>query len=198
MMQHLGRMSFFILFGCSLMVFAHSAHQHDKAFRNFWNPTFHGERLDYCSKDGVECGKPVADRYCQTMGYDESNRSLIAYNVGLTHFIASREECRGWRCNGFISIDCTMRFSHKPPAPYHYRAKKFAYPRYNNYRVDWCYVHDKGCGSRAANAFCRHEGYLSATHFSKQKRIGATKTIGSHELCFGNQCTAFQLIICSR
>lgn len=170
----------------------------NKAFRNFWHPTFLGERLDYCTFDGTECGKSVANRYCQMLGYDYSSQSVIAYNVGLTNYIATRARCTGWRCNGFMTIACATGLSHKPTKPYHYREKKYVHPRFNDYRVDWCYNRNSGCGSRAANSFCSRMGYLRAKHFVKETQISATKAIGSQELCFGNQCNSFKLVICYR
>ncbi|RUR08958.1 hypothetical protein [Legionella sp. km772] len=170
----------------------------NQAFRSFWHPMFLGERLNYCSLDGKECGKQVANRYCKMLGYDSASQSSIAYNVGLTNFIASRAQCKGWRCNGFMVINCTERLTHNPPEAYHYREKQFAYPRYNDYRIDWCYRQGSGCGARAANSFCSRMGYMKAKRFLKETQISATKTIGSEELCFGNECKAFKLIICSR
>ena len=173
-------------------------HLPNKAFRSFWHPMFISERLDYCTLDGKECGKKEANRYCQMLGYEASSQSTIAYNVGLTNYISSRAQCKGWRCNGFMVINCTVGLSHKPPQPYHYSEKKFAYPRYNQYRVDWCYNKVKGCGQKAANSFCSRMGYIKAKQFIRETTIPATKTIGSQELCFGNRCDAFKLIICSR
>ena len=170
----------------------------NKAFRTIWHPTYLGERLDYCSFDGKECGKEVANRYCQMLGYDYSSQNVIAYNVGLTNYLASRAQCKGWRCNGFMTISCSIGLSHNPPKPYHYREKQFAYPRYNDYRVDWCYDKNKGCGARAANSFCSRMGFLQAKHFVKEAQISATKSIGSQELCFGHQCNAFKSILCYR
>lgn len=191
------KMMFFLLFIC-LTAGAHAAVTPNKAFRNFWHPAFLGERLNYCSLDGRECGKAVADRYCQMLGYDYSSQSVIAYNVGLTNFFASRAQCKGWRCNGFMTISCVTGLSHKPPKPYHYREKRFAYPRYNDYRVDWCYNQGQDCGARAAHSFCSRMGYMQAKHFVKEAKISATKAIGSQELCFGPQCNAFKMIVCYR
>ncbi|HAU1034029.1 TPA: hypothetical protein ACT9A3_000551 [Legionella pneumophila] len=168
------------------------------AFRNFWHPTYLGQRLDYCTLDGKECGKEVANRYCQMLGYDYSTQNVIAYNVGLTNYLGSKAQCKGWRCNGFMTIACAIGLSHTPPKPYHYREKKFAVPRYNDYRVDWCMERNKGCGKQAANSFCNRMGYMQAKDFVKQAQVSATKTIGNQELCFGNQCNAFKMIICYR
>lgn len=193
-------LSITVCFLCSLSTYVHAsdAKHTNEAFRSFWHPTFLGERLDYCTVDGKECGKDVANRYCQMLGYDHSSQSIIAYNVGLTHFIASRAECKGWRCNGFMTIDCATNLSHKPPQAYHYTEKKFVYPRFNNYRVDWCYNQNKGCGKRAANSFCSRMGYMNAKRFFREEQVSATRTIGSQQLCFGSECNAFKLIVCSR
>lgn len=170
----------------------------NQAYRSFWHPMFLGERLAYCTLDGNECGQKVANRYCKMLGYDNSRQSIIAYNVGLTHFIESRAQCTGWRCNGFSVINCTKNLSHKPLEAYYYTEKRFAYPRYNEYRIDWCYAKEKGCGQRAANSFCSRMGYAKAKHFVKETHVAATKTIGSQELCFGKACSAYKLVICAR
>ncbi|BCA95073.1 hypothetical protein TUM19329_14340 [Legionella antarctica] len=172
--------------------------KYNKAYRNFWHPVFHGQRLDYCTFDGKECGNAVANRYCHMLGYDYSSQNVIAYNVGLTNYLDSRAQCTGWRCNGFMTIGCATGLSHGPPKPYHYREKRFAVPRYNDYRVDWCYDQNHGCGLTAANSFCSRMGFMQAKHFVKETEVSATKSIGSQQLCFGNHCNAFKMIVCYR
>lgn len=188
----------FIFLLCSFSVHSNPVEQQNKVFRNFWHPAYNGERLDYCTLDGRACGKAVANRYCKMLGYDYSSQNVIAHNIGLTHYISSRARCKGWRCNGFMTIGCVTRLSHTPPKPYHYREKRFITPRYNNYRVDWCYSKKNGCGARAANSFCSRLGFIKAKQFVKETKIGATQTIGSQELCFGSQCDAFKTIVCYR
>ncbi|WP_133127170.1 hypothetical protein [Legionella nagasakiensis] len=167
-------------------------------YRNFWSPTFHIQRLNYCTLGGKECGMPVARRYCQMMGYKEADKQIIDYNVGLTNYIFSKAQCKGWRCNGFKLIRCVGNISHKPPQIYYYRYRRFALPRMDHYRVDWCYESGKGCGRQAAHSFCRRMGYLRTEGYKKQERVPATKAIGNQKLCFGNQCTGFSEIICYR
>lgn len=188
---------FIFLMFCFFSMHLHAAGQ-NKAYRNFWHPTFQGERLDYCTVDGKECGKVVANRYCQMLGYDYSSQNVIAYNVGLTHYLGAKAQCKGWRCNGFMTIGCSIGLSHSPPKPYHYREKRFVRPRFNDYRVDWCYDRGKGCGARAAHSFCSRLGFMQAKRFNKEINVSATKAIGSQELCFGNQCSAFESIVCFR
>jgi hypothetical protein len=187
-----------ILFISSICGHLNASNHHNKAYRNFWHPTFLSKRLAYCTVDGAYCGKAVADRYCQILGYDYSSQNVIAHNVGLTHYLDSRARCKGWSCNGFVMIGCAVGISHIPPKPYHYSEKRFADPRYHGYRVDWCYEANRGCGLRAANSFCSRIGYMQAKHFVMESQVSATRTIGSQQLCFGTLCNAFKEIICYR
>jgi hypothetical protein len=169
----------------------------NKAFNNFWHPLYLGKRLNYCSIDKKLCGKPLADQYCKTLGYDTSSKQVKDPNVGLTHFLNTRAQCKGWKCNGFINITCVTHLSHSPAQSYYYREKSFYYPRYANYRVNWCYKDHRNCGKAAAQSFCKRIGYMKAKQFIKENSIAATRTIGSQELCFG-QCEGFKKIICYR
>lgn len=166
--------------------------------RSFWQPIFHGERLNYCTMDG-KCGLAVATRYCQMMGYQRADQQIIANNVGLSNYLGFPPvRCVGWRCNGFKTIRCLSVISSKPAKSYHYRMKRFVYPRYNNYRVDWCYDGVHGCGRKAAYSFCRRLGYMTVRTFKQEQHIAATQAIGNQKLCFGIQCNAFSEINCYR
>ena len=187
---------------CALMLVmsgpSSAADRSKNFYRNFELPTYHGLRLNYCSLQNKDCGMSVATRYCQMMGYAYADQQLIDHNVGLTHFLSVPARCNGWRCNGFKTIRCVARFTHEPPKPYHYRLRKFVYPRYEHYRVDWCYDGRRGCGRRAAFSFCRRMGYLRARHFAMQDKVAATMAIGNQKLCFGQHCKAFSYIDCFR
>lgn len=175
-----------------------AAPQNNVVHRTFWQPCHHGLRVNYCSQDGKICGAPQANLYCHMLGYEKSTDSMIANNVGFSRFLPGCNTCIGWDCNGFKYIDCSKHLDHTPPKPYHYRYRHFYYPRYQHYRVDWCYDGCKGCGARAANSFCRRMGYNRASHFSIAKEIAATSAIGNQKLCFGRHCNAFQEISCYR
>lgn len=188
------------LFMVSLLLIANAsaANPVNNFYRSFWLPTYHGLRLNYCTIDGKECGLAVATRYCQMVGYEHADQQIIDYNVGLTNIIATPAHCKGWRCNGFKTIRCVANLKHNPPRAYHYRQRKFVYPRYEHYRVAWCYDGQRGCGKRAAFSFCRRMGYLQANHYVMEQGITATKAIGNQKLCFGPACQAFKLISCYR
>ena len=186
----------FSLLCCSNFSFA--ASDEKEAFRDFWYPVYHGMRLSYCSEDQNKCGLPLASEYCQLMGYEKASEERIEHNVGLTRYPASTNQCQGWRCDGFMFISCERDLKEATPPLYYYRSHDFVLPRFKNYRVDWCYKDNKGCGSRAANAFCRQQGYRRATAYEKQAQIPATQTMGDQALCFGKACNGFSHITCYR
>lgn len=166
--------------------------------RSFLQPMYHGQRLNYCMLDG-KCGLPVASRYCQIMGYQRADHQIIANNVGLSNYLGLRPvRCVGWQCNGFKTIRCRGLITHKPPKTYHYRLRRYVFPRFNNYRVDWCYDGKNGCGRKAAYSFCRRLGYMSVKSYKIEKNITATQAIGNQKLCFGKECKAFGEINCYR
>lgn len=166
-------------------------------YASFWQPEYHGKRLDYCDLTG-KCGQQIANAYCRLMGFEKSVQHIIAYNVGLTHYLASRAQCTGWRCNGFKTIKCSSKISYKPPKTYHYRLRKFVFPRFNHYPVDWCYNGSSGCGHKAAYSFCRRLGFMNVKHFRIAEAIPATQAIGNQKLCFEKQCRGFKEIACFR
>ena len=167
-------------------------------FRTYWNPVMLGKPLAYCETPNSNCGKPVADAYCKTMGFNSAYEIRKAHNVGQSNYYAMRKTCVGWKCDGFKFIRCKGETPHDTPESYHYRLHKFAYPRYNKYRVDWCYEDNTGCGKRAADSFCRHVGYSEAKSFTKDDKVRATKAIGNQALCFGNECQGYSSIDCYR
>lgn len=180
------------------------ASPHENKFsRNFWNPIYHGKRLNYCSLDGKECGLVIASAYCQLMGYRYANQQIIDYNVGLTNYIIKppmrlQARCRGWQCNGFKLIRCVDNFSHSLTSSHYYRLRHFAYPRFNHYRVDWCYDGKSGCGYKTAHSFCRRMGYKKSSRYQIDNHINATQAIGNQKLCFGRKCRGFSVIDCFR
>ncbi|KTD65493.1 hypothetical protein [Legionella spiritensis] len=175
-----------------------AANKKENYYRTFWLPVYHGQRLAYCSMDSKTCGMAMATRYCQLMGYEKADHEIMDHNVGLTNYLGSPDRCVGWRCNGFKTIRCVGNVSRNPPQSYHYQLRRFVYPRFNHYRVDWCYDGEAGCGRKAAHSFCRRMGYLKARHYSIEREIYATKAIGNQKLCFGKECNAFREIDCYR
>lgn len=166
--------------------------------RSFWYPGYHGERLAYCNKSETKCGRPIADAYCKTLNYAEVEDYRVEHHVGRVHYFDNEGECTGWKCDGFLFINCRGQFEKTPHLAYQYRKREFVYPRFEHHRVDWCYKEKKLCGKRAAYSFCRRMGYSDASVFEKDHKIAATKTLGDHVLCYGKHCIGFKRITCRR
>ena len=191
---------FFIVLFISSLLFgnANASNREQNYYRSFWSPNYLGQQLDYCSADEKECGLPVANRYCQMMGYENADQQVIDSNVGVTHCLLSSKRCKGLQCNGFMMIRCVSKLTHKPARDYYYRSDAFVFPRFNHSRVDWCYENGKGCGQRAAFSFCRRMGYMRAQHYKIDAHISETRALGNHRLCLGRACNAFSSITCYR
>ena len=164
---------------------------------DFWLPYYHKKRLNYCLADQQTCGMPVANLYCQQMGYDKAEKATKDHNIGMAAYLNQKQCCLGWTCAGFKLIRCTVRTPHKPERNYYYRYKKFVLPRLDHYRIAWCYQSKKECGKRAAYSFCRRMGYEKATQFHMEDHLAATKALGNQALCF-KDCKGFSSIVCYR
>ena len=177
---------------------SYAASSQNDVYRDFWYPLEHGMRLNYCSEDHKVCGLELASQYCRSMGYEKASKARIEHNVGLTRYPASTNQCKGWRCDGFMFMSCEESVKKAEPPVYAYRSHDFVLPRFKNYRVDWCYKNHSGCGKGADDAFCRQHGYRRATSYDKQANLPATQTLGDQELCFGKTCDGFSHITCFR
>lgn len=187
-----------VLLGFFILTPLHAEDKAARYYRNYWYPTYHVQPLNYCKLDHQSCGHLVANRYCQIMGYEKAVQIIKDNNVGVSNYIESKTRCIGWQCDGFRLIRCMKHQKHQPIADAYYRSKRFVFPRFNHYRVDWCYNNHQQCGARSAFSFCRRMGYLKATDFAIDKRALATKSLGDHQLCFGPKCRSFQSITCYR
>ncbi|OGV37935.1 MAG: hypothetical protein A3E88_03305 [Legionellales bacterium RIFCSPHIGHO2_12_FULL_35_11] len=167
-------------------------------YRDFWDPHYHGKLLNYCSRDKKDCGVNIASKFCKLMGYEKSSKALIAYNVGVSIYMDNCPLCKGWDCNAFKLIRCSSNLKHSPVQSYYFREQTFVLPRFEKYRIAWCYENGKGCGYRGAYSFCRRMGFSKTVDYKIDKSIYATKSLGDHKLCFGEECQAFASITCFR
>jgi len=71
--------------------------------RNFFSPALEGARLDACLSGG-DCGKPAADAFCKTQGYD---KALIFQREAhqSTRILDSEQTCSN-SCTAFRQIKC--------------------------------------------------------------------------------------------
>lgn len=91
-----------------LISFASSTSVSKAAARAFFGPTLDGQRIAFCLQSDEECGKPVADAWCQSQGFDKAllfERDLTAA-LHVLHMDTGLS-CSGEVCTGFRQIKCS-------------------------------------------------------------------------------------------
>jgi len=84
----------------------------EKEKQTFDKPKWKGDRLDWCVKPGVGCGKDVADLFCKASGFTKATDFSPAMKIGLqtpTRTIGNNALCNTIICNGFQSITCVAK-----------------------------------------------------------------------------------------
>jgi len=77
--------------------------------------------------------------------------------------------------------------------------KRFDYPTWQGYRLDWCREYASNCGQGAADAFCKKMGYSRAVSFKGPDMApNKTKCVGSGQTCEGDLCGGFYYIDCEK
>jgi hypothetical protein len=170
------------------LLWAASAAAQDRTYNK---PRFMDQRLDWCLQWGVNCGKPVADAFCNRRRFANA-RVFRAEVVGLsepTRLFGTGQECRGSFCTAFAYITCENPI---PPE------RIFANPKWDGQRLDVCLQWATNCGKPAADAFCRAKHFTEsmASFPDAQPGYTPTKVISSGQVCTGSFCTGFQEIIC--
>jgi hypothetical protein len=76
---------------------------------------------------------------------------------------------------------------------------KYRSPRWNDYRLDWCFKWGTECGKPAADNFCMRRRWTGARDFEADPNIGAseaTMVSSSNQVCDQSTCTGFKYITC--
>ncbi len=80
-------------------------------------PMFNGNRLDWCLKWSVDCGKPAADAFCKAQGYQSAVTFEPERRIGSktpTRLIGTGATCDLPYCDGFRQITCETTPIAKP------------------------------------------------------------------------------------
>ena len=81
----------------------------EAAVRNFFSPKVAEARVAFCLQSSNQCGKPVADAWCQVNGFDEAvlfQREEITGNLLATLYPDTGALCDADTCIGFRQIKC--------------------------------------------------------------------------------------------
>ncbi len=182
------------------------------AEQDFVKPKIGIFRLDFCRVWAGECGKPAADKFCQTKGFTQSNNFEEAIDIGAatpTVVIGTGQQCAAPTCDGFTFVTCEKPDAPPPgppPAPPPGGGgsggieKTYNKPKLGGYRVNYCETKGIGCGQDAADAFCDAKGYDDASDFEQSSPVPPgvkpSRFIGNGKICKGSGCYAFNSITC--
>ncbi len=161
---------------------------------SFSKPKVGGDRLDLCLNWGTGCGKPAADAWCQSKGYQFSVGHVVDPDIGAVHrtrLISTGAVCDQAFCDGFKVVTCFK------PTPV---KKTFWKPNWGGDRLDWCLNWGTGCGKPAADKFCQSKGFAKAVQFPIDPDIGLahrTRLITTGAVCDQAFCDGFKQVTCS-
>lgn len=157
--------------------------------RLFNKPLWFDQRLDACLTYGEQCGQPAADNFCRRRRYAFASAFKVEPYVIRTRTGGSNELCAGFQCVGFESITCTEAIS---------RGRSFQNPRWKGMRLDNCRSFARDCGKPAADAWCVASGFASSFHhvLDSTRGRGSTRIISNDQICNGDFCVGFQMIVC--
>jgi hypothetical protein len=168
--------------------------------------------IDWCLQNGALCGKPAADKFCETKGYYQSNDFVQAVDIGAytpTIIQGTGQVCNAPQCDGFTYVTCEKP-SGPPPPPTPPPGggtggadeRTYFKPKIGGYRLNYCETKGAGCGQEAADAFCEDQGFDEASDFVQSARVPPgvkpSRFIGNNRLCKGSGCYAFNSITCER
>jgi len=165
----------------------------DKEDEKTYNkPRWFENRLDWCFKQGSECGQPAADNFCKRRRFTGARDFAADPNIGSsepTRISGTNEICNKNYCTGFKYITCYG------PVP---SERIFANPVWKKYRLDACLKWGSECGKPAADEYCKKQGFSDSFYSVLDLERGNSKTrlIGTDEICDKNFCVGFQMIVC--
>jgi hypothetical protein len=182
----------------------------EAAEQDFVKPKAGIFRVDWCYLWGTQCGKPAADRFCQSKGFTQSNNFEEAIDIGAatpTIVLGTGQQCADPSCDGFTFITCEKPDAPPPPpppgpAPGTGGGDSHTYnnPKIGGAKLNFCFRKGVNCdGQRAADAFCDRKGYDQASDFQQSPPLSPlypTRYIGNGRICKSLVCFGFSSITC--
>jgi hypothetical protein len=177
--------------------------------QTFAKPKQGSVRIDWCYQWGINCGKPAADRFCQTKGFLQSNDFVQDADIGAsgiaTVVLGTGQVCNAPQCDGFTYVTCEKLDLPPPPTPLPLPtpggdSHTYYKPKVGGMRMNVCLRKGVECdGEAAANAYCDAKGWDTASDYNDTGPLPPfvkSRFIGNGKVCKGKSCTAFSDITC--
>jgi len=158
--------------------------------RIFQQPRYMDDRLDWCMKWGTDCGKPVAQAFCNRRRYENATafEAELVGRSAQTRLMGTDQVCNADNCTTFSFITCSGAIGME---------RVFGNPTWKDYRLDVCWLGIGYCGKWSADAFCRARGFSESLDSTPDREPSNTPTraIGNNQIC-EKGCKGYQQIIC--
>lgn len=95
-----------MMFSGAMMLHSAAA---DAGVRNYFSPQVEDARLSFCLQSSDQCGKPVADAFCQVNGFEEAvlfQREEVSGGILATMYPDTGARCDADTCTSFHQIKC--------------------------------------------------------------------------------------------
>lgn len=148
-----------------------------------------------------------ADLFCLYMNALRLSTSQIrfSFGLGLQKTMNSSKLCISFAAYG-TRHSCLFGINHIvlivaagcliTASPAYAAVRTYFLPEIEGYRADSCLADKHTCGKPVADAWCQANGWTTALVFQRESLPVVTRTVDSHEFCFGPACIAFRQIKC--
>ena len=167
--------------------------------KQFDEPQYKKLALDWCKSWASDCGKPAADAYCVSQGYETASKYSKASDVGYpTRVISDNRICDEPGCDSFSVIICEKAEAQTDEdySDGGYDSVTYDYPKAGKWHLDWCLTYGQNCGKPVAEYYCQSKGHQHATAFEIDKDYGKTRLMKTGEKCEDPSCDGFKYITC--
>ena len=154
------------------------------ADRVFNDPQVDGYGLDYCREWAQNCGKPAADAYCQSRGFNQAVDFSVVNDNQKTRIINGGQVCDADFCDRIVRVACQESIA------------VFNEPQISGYGLDYCREWAQNCGKPAADAYCQSRGFNQAVDFSVVNDNQKTRIINGGQVCDADFCDRISKVVC--
>lgn len=152
-----------------------------------------GLRIDGCLAWGRDCGKPAADTFCKTQGYDGARTFELRKTDAMTWLQGDMQICAGPGCTALTDVAC----EHPKRPPQFSVPETIRDPRVNHQPLADCLYAGDACGMATAHMYCRAAGFARATRLTHSPDGTRALHLGDAKVCDGPKCRAITALFCS-
>jgi hypothetical protein len=189
-----------IITAAALSLSVGAASAEDPEITKVNKPKWKGYALDWCLTWATDCGKPAADKWCQSGGYDKSVGFAKWNDIGQpTRVIGSNQVCDEQACDSFLYVTCTKEAAADDDDDDEASSEEVTYskPMAGGRRLDWCLTWAVDCGKPAADYYCKKKGHSGVVNFAIAEDIGKTRILKTNQKCTEPICDGFKFITCT-